>query len=44
MIKNTIVCVKWGDKYGREYVERLKEQVRKTVQYRLIFIALRTIQ
>ena len=29
MIKNTIVCVKWGDKYGREYVERLKEQVEK---------------
>ena len=23
---NTILCVKWGDKYGREYVEKLKEQ------------------
>ena len=26
MIENTILCVKWGDKYGREYVEKLKEQ------------------
>ena len=23
---NTILCVKWGDKYGREYVEKLKQQ------------------
>ena len=27
MIENTILCVKWGDKYGNEYVEKLKEQV-----------------
>ena len=26
MIENTILCVKWGDKYGREYVEKLKQQ------------------
>ena len=25
-MSNTILCVKWGDKYGREYVEKLKEQ------------------
>tara|TARA_Y100000361_G_C11139122_1_gene333951 strand:+ start:697 stop:1497 length:801 start_codon:yes stop_codon:yes gene_type:complete len=25
-MNNTILCVKWGDKYGREYVEKLKEQ------------------
>jgi len=29
MAENTILCVKWGDKYGNEYVERLKEQVEK---------------
>lgn len=23
---NIILCVKWGDKYGREYVEKLKQQ------------------
>jgi hypothetical protein len=27
MTENTILCVKWGDKYGRNYVEKLKEQV-----------------
>ena len=27
--ENTILCVKWGDKYGNEYVERLKDQVEK---------------
>ena len=26
-MQNTILCVKWGDKYGNEYVEKLKEQV-----------------
>ena len=26
MNNNTILCVKWGDKYGREYVEKLKQQ------------------
>ena len=26
MIENTILCVKWGDKYSREYVEKLKQQ------------------
>ena len=26
-MKNTILCVKWGDKYDRTYVEKLKEQV-----------------
>ena len=26
MIENTILCVNWGDKYGREYVEKLKQQ------------------
>jgi hypothetical protein len=25
-MKNTILCVKWGDKYSREYVEKLKQQ------------------
>ena len=29
MTENTILCVKWGDKYGNEYVERLKDQVEK---------------
>ena len=28
-MNNTILCVKWGDKYGNEYVEKLKEQVEK---------------
>ena len=27
MTENTILCVKWGDKYSRIYVEKLKEQV-----------------
>ena len=27
MIENTILCVKWGDKYSRIYVEKLKEEV-----------------
>ena len=27
--ENTILCVKWGDKYGNEYVEGLKDQVEK---------------
>jgi len=27
MKENTILCVKWGDKYNRSYVEKLKEQV-----------------
>jgi hypothetical protein len=26
MINNTIICVKWGQKYSREYVEKLKKQ------------------
>ena len=26
-MQNTILCVKWGDKYGNEYVEKLKEQI-----------------
>ena len=26
-MQNTILCVKWGDKYGNEYVEKLQEQV-----------------
>ena len=26
---NTILCVKWGDKYDRTYVEKLREQVEK---------------
>ena len=25
-MNNIILCVKWGDKYGREYVEKLKQQ------------------
>ena len=25
-MNNTILCVKWGDKYSREYVEKLKQQ------------------
>ena len=25
-MSNTILCVKWGDKYGTEYVEKLKLQ------------------
>ena len=29
MVKNTILCVKWGDKYGNEYVERVKRPSRK---------------
>ena len=29
IMDNTILCVKWGDKYGREYVEKLKEQCEK---------------
>ena len=28
-MQNTILCVKWGDKYGNEYVEKLKDQVEK---------------
>ena len=28
-MNNTILCVKWGDKSGNEYVEKLKEQVEK---------------
>ena len=26
-MQNTILCVKWGDKYGNEYVEKLREQI-----------------
>ena len=26
MTENTILCVNWGDKYGKEYVEKLKQQ------------------
>ena len=26
---NTILCVKWGDKYDDTYVEKLKEQCEK---------------
>ena len=26
---NTILCVKWGDKYDRTYVEKLREQVER---------------
>ena len=29
MIENTILCVNWGNKYGRTYVKKLKEQVEK---------------
>ena len=29
MDTNHVVCVKWGDKYGNEYVEKLKDQVEK---------------
>ena len=28
-MENTILCVKWGDKYDNEYVEKLKDQVEK---------------
>ena len=29
MTENTILCVLWGDKYGREFVEKLKDQCEK---------------
>lgn len=29
MIENTILCVKWGDKYDSSFIEKLKEQIKR---------------
>ena len=29
MIENTILCVKWGDKYDSSFIEKLREQIKK---------------
>ena len=40
IMDNTILCVKWGDKYGREYVEKLKEQCEKNCSVHFNFYCL----
>ena len=37
---NTILCVKWGDKYSDEYVEKLKKQCEKNCSVPFQFICL----
>ena len=39
-MQNTILCVKWGDKYGNEYVEKLKDQVEKNCSVSFNFYCL----
>ena len=39
-MNNIILCVKWGDKYGREYVEKLKQQCEEIAQSLSTFTAL----
>lgn len=34
----TVVCVRWGDKYGPEYVERLASGVRRNLRRRYNFV------
>lgn len=38
--ENTILCVKWGNKYGNEYVEKLKDQVEKNCSVSFNFYCL----
>ena len=35
-----ILCVKWGDKYSSEYVEKLKQQIEKHCSYDFNFYCL----
>ena len=35
-----ILCVKWGDKYSTEYVEKLKQQIEKHCSYDFNFYCL----
>ena len=35
-----ILCVKWGDKYSTEYVEKLKQQIEKYCSYDFNFYCL----
>lgn len=34
----TVVCVRWGDKYGPDYVERLASGVRRNMHRRYTFV------